>query len=64
NGTYMMGYQPAWYGRGQWWLRSPIWDSAVDLSIGTPSGAVSGSKVDSATVGIVPAMRVSASVLA
>ncbi len=63
NGTYMMGYQPAWYGRGQWWLRSPIWDSSVDIAIGTPSGAVGGTKVDSASVGVAPAMHVTVSAL-
>lgn len=63
NGTYMMGYQPATYGRGQWWLRSPVWDSSIHIAIGTPSGAVGSSKVDSASVGVAPAMRVSASVL-
>lgn len=52
-----------WFGRGQWWTRSPMWDSAVDLSIATPSGTVGGSTVDSASVGIVPAMRVTTSVL-
>lgn len=63
NGTYMMGYQPVWYGRGQWWLRSPVWDSSIHIALGTPSGAVGSSKVDTATVGVAPAMRVTASVL-
>ncbi|MDE5562102.1 MAG: hypothetical protein K2J01_00870 [Clostridiales bacterium] len=53
----------AWFGRGMWWTRSPIWDSAIDISQATPSGTVAGSEVDSAYVGVVPAMRVTASAL-
>lgn len=53
----------AWFGCGMWWTRSPIWDSAVVLSQGSPSGTVAGSKITSDYVGIAPAMRVTASVL-
>lgn len=63
NGTYMMGYQPAWFGRGMWWTRSPMWDTGTDISQSSPSGAVAGSAVDSAYVGVVPAMRVTVSAL-
>ncbi|MDE5593739.1 MAG: hypothetical protein K2I75_07395 [Clostridiales bacterium] len=67
TGTYIMGKmnQPINFGRGMWWTRSPIWDgeNGAELSTGSPSGTVAGSKVDSAYLGVIPAMRVTTSAL-
>ena len=50
-------------GCGTWWLRSPIWDSAIQADCGTPSGMVGGSKINYTAGGIAPAMWVATSAL-
>ena len=53
----------AWAGCGIWWMRSPMWDSAIHVDTGSMSGMVSSSKVSSVQVGIAPAMRVDTNAL-
>ncbi|MDE6200597.1 MAG: hypothetical protein K2M47_01780 [Clostridiales bacterium] len=52
-----------WAGCGIWWMRSPMWDSAIHVDTGSMSGMVSSSKVSSVQVGIAPAMRVDTNAL-